>query len=233
VVVGFEAVGSERQRGELVRLAQAFKGSWLELARVLAQARSLGRYRAWGFDDFYDYCAKELRLRRATVDKLVGSYHFVHRETDCLDSRPPWLDGGDRAVPPLRSVQLLERALERPDMDDEVKAELRREVLQRGAGPGRLARRLQSVEPPPPSAGGAELGGQKAASPPSPALVAEVRQVVGRLATLLADHPTLLSKALAAAVEEQLGSLLTELEQVGPGSGSGATSPGPSRAAQR
>jgi hypothetical protein len=69
-----EKTGGDAQRLEVVRRAQKFKRSWIELAEALTKVRATKGYARWGFEDFYDYCARELTLKRATVDKLTLSY---------------------------------------------------------------------------------------------------------------------------------------------------------------
>lgn len=62
------------ERLEILEQARIFKRSWLEMARALVKVRKRRLYEKWGYKDLYDYCAKELMINAAKVDKLTGSF---------------------------------------------------------------------------------------------------------------------------------------------------------------
>lgn len=60
-----------------VQAAYNFKHSWLEMAQALVEVRNRDRFVKWGYDNFLDYCERELGLKRVVVDKLTASYYVL------------------------------------------------------------------------------------------------------------------------------------------------------------
>lgn len=103
-----ERHGDDPQRLDMVRRAQAFKRSWIELAEALVRVRASGEYRAWGYDDFHRYCGGELHLKPATVDKLTISYSTLKNHAPDVLQR----DGVVRAIPSYQSIDYFARAVD-------------------------------------------------------------------------------------------------------------------------
>lgn len=102
-----EKTGGDAQRLEVVRRTQKFKRSWIELAEGLTKVRATRAYARWGFEDFYDYCGRELTLKRATVDKLTISYNTIQQHApEVLE----W-DGVAKAIPSYDAVDYFSRAV--------------------------------------------------------------------------------------------------------------------------
>jgi hypothetical protein len=110
------AEGAEPFRVEVIRRARRFKRSWLEMAEALCDLKVRKSYENWGFSDLYSYCAEELLIKRATVDKLTGSYRTIQRYAPELLQG----DGDDARVPSFDSVDYFARAVgERGHAPDE------------------------------------------------------------------------------------------------------------------
>lgn len=94
-------------RVEAMAAAKRFKRSWIEMAGLVTQIK-LGRlYEPWGFADLYEYCSAELRLKRATVEKLTGSYRTLERHApELLD-----VDASNDRIPSFESVDYFARAI--------------------------------------------------------------------------------------------------------------------------
>lgn len=131
--------GDDPQRLELVRRAQRFKRSWVELAEALASLRKNHAYERWGYGDLMDYCSKELQIRSATVDKLLLSLSTVQVHAPEVLKR----DGVARDIPSLDAVDYFGRALgteEKPgpvrrlDASEDVIEQLRTAVFDEGQG---------------------------------------------------------------------------------------------------
>lgn len=129
--------GDDPQRLELVRRAQRFKRSWVELAEALATLRKNRAYERWGYADMMDYCSKELQIRSATVDKLLLSLSTVQRHAPEVLKR----DGVAHDIPSLDAVDYFGRAIgteEKPgpvrrlDAPDDVIEQLRKSVFDDG-----------------------------------------------------------------------------------------------------
>lgn len=105
-----ERTGGDAQRLDVVRRAQKFKRTWIELAEGLTKVRASKAFVRWGFEDFYDYCARELTLKRATVDKLTLSYNTIqHHAPEVLE----W-DGVAKEIPSYDAVDYFSRAVGPP-----------------------------------------------------------------------------------------------------------------------
>lgn len=64
-------------RYTILHSAKQFKSSWVELGQLLSEVRHAQLYQEWGYADFAEYCAREIRIRRQTADKLTHAYHYL------------------------------------------------------------------------------------------------------------------------------------------------------------
>jgi len=143
-----EAHGDDPFRAEALRRARRFKSSWIELGEILTEARRTSVWRGWGFESFHAYAKGELHLREETVDKLTGSFHFLKQRAPevIARSRGEGEGGGAGArIPTYQAIDFLRRAEERAAEDgagvtEETVSELRRRVLEEGAGASAIAR---------------------------------------------------------------------------------------------
>lgn len=161
-----EQSGAEPLRLDALRITQAFKRSWVELAETLVQIRDASAYSGWGYDDFYGYCTQELHLRRPTVDKLVMSFSTLKR---LAPSVLRW-DGVEREVPSVQAVDYFGKAVQAANKPPEQRAqpsgeapaprevikELRTAVFDEGQSVAELRRRFDPILRPKP-AGAEEL----------------------------------------------------------------------------
>lgn len=111
----FERTGSDPERLAAVRQTQAFRRSWVDLAKCLHALRKGKKYSEWGFADFYAYCSKELTLKRATVDKLLISYSTLNRYAPKVLER----DGVLKPLPSLESVNYMSKASKAAEQDQD------------------------------------------------------------------------------------------------------------------
>src|SRR3569623_1230907 len=85
------AVSSDPMRADTLQKARAFKRTWIELADALTKVQAKQSWEAWGYPDFDTYCRKELHLRGATVQMLLGSYRFLETSAPRAIARVPSL----------------------------------------------------------------------------------------------------------------------------------------------
>jgi hypothetical protein len=102
--------GADGLRLELVRRARSFKRTWVDMAEALVRVRTQGAYKAWGYQDFHAYCAVELQLKQATVEKLTGSFSALERHAPNVLDR----DGLAKQIPAMDCVDYFARALADP-----------------------------------------------------------------------------------------------------------------------
>jgi hypothetical protein len=144
--------GADPVRVDIVRRAQSFKRSWLELAEGLTRLRKSRQYERWGYSDLYDYCQKELHIKAATLDKLMLSYGALREHAPEVLRR----DGVSREIPSLEAIDYFSRALGPTDADSDpgrrrldapraVLDELRDAVFEEGRSLGELRKRFDPI----------------------------------------------------------------------------------------
>ncbi|MDH3622979.1 MAG: hypothetical protein OEQ49_03830 [Myxococcales bacterium] len=150
-----EARGADELRVQVVRRAREFKRSWVMMAEALVEVRNREAYVKWGYDDFYSYCSLELHIKRATADKLTGSYIALKRHAPAILKR----DGLTERIPTCDAVDYFAKALQRGDRDDAIEPravdedvvdELRHAVFEEGAPVTELRKRFNPVFHPKP-----------------------------------------------------------------------------------
>ena len=150
-----EAQGADDLRVHVVQRTREFKRSWVMMAEALVAVRNREAYVKWGYDDFYTYCSLELQIRRATADKLTGSYIALKRHAPAILKR----DGLTERIPTCDAVDYFAKALQRSDedhaledraVDEDVVHELRHAVFEEGAPVTELRKRFNPVFHPKP-----------------------------------------------------------------------------------
>lgn len=116
--------GSDRYL--VLESAKRFKSSWVELGNKLLVVSSQSLYRDWGYPSFDEYCAREIRIKKPTAEKLTLAYRFMEKEEPELMERSRDL----RPLPDYRSVDLLRQAREEKNFSDEEYGELRKSVIE-------------------------------------------------------------------------------------------------------
>src|SRR5262249_23388323 len=138
---------NDPERAELIRCTRRFKASWIELAQALTEARRTGHWKRWSYASFENYTKKELHLRPETVDKLTGSFVFLKRRAPEVLGR----DGISAPIPSYQSVDFLRRAEEEVDAPADVVREIRKRVIDDGAGVASVARQYRDTVFPMPA----------------------------------------------------------------------------------
>jgi hypothetical protein len=147
-----ENSGGDPARVEIVRRAQRFKRSWVELAEGLTALRKSRRYEKWGYSDLADYCLKELHIKPVTMEKLVLSYGTLREHAPDVLRR----DGVSKEIPSLEVVDYYSRAVssdadsgnagrKRMDAPREVLDELRNAIFDEGRSLGELRKRFDPI----------------------------------------------------------------------------------------
>jgi len=132
-------------RAEVVESSRRFKASWLDLARHLVRVRGEGLWQEWGFATFEAYCARELRIKKATAQKLVMSYGFLEKhEPRALED-----EAVARNVPAVEVIEVLSKAAERGQLDEAAYRDVRESLWERPIEPSQLKRELAKRFPEP------------------------------------------------------------------------------------
>ncbi len=180
---------SERYR--ILATAKQFKSSWVELGEKLLEVQQKGLFRQWGYDSFEDYCAREVRIKQPTAQKLTLAYRFLEKEEPELLARRTEL----KPLPDYRSVDLLRQAREELDLPAEDYANLRRAVMEEERSHPTVQKRFREATGTPDGAADPALALRhalaaarrlQAALQPLPAIPAEFIDAVTRLSDWLA-----------------------------------------------
>lgn len=132
-------------RGQVLDAARRFKAGWVELARHLARVRAEGLFEEWGYATFEAYCSRELRIKKATAQKLVMSYGFLEKHEPRVLADPEQI----RRAPAFEVVQVLSQAEEQGQLDEESYREVREKLWERPVAPAELKRELAKRFPAP------------------------------------------------------------------------------------
>ena len=121
-----------------------FRSSWVELGRLLTEVAYSKAYVEWGYDDVEVYCARELGLKSPTVKKLMLSYNYMKaREPGRLeDFEEKGVDAAGN-IPDYQTVDLLHRASNNPEIDDQTKDRFHRMAFDGEAEEGDLRKQIR------------------------------------------------------------------------------------------
>jgi hypothetical protein len=134
-------------RYQVLAALRRFRASWVELGRMLVQVQRGGDYREWGYDDFEVYCARELGLKKPTVEKLMVSYRYMQRNAP---DRLAALDEDDGSGPPpevpeYQTVELLQKMQDNDEMGAEDKQRFHRLAFDEGAEQTQLRKDIRGA----------------------------------------------------------------------------------------
>jgi CRISPR/Cas system CSM-associated protein Csm2 small subunit len=192
-----EQHADDPERATALHLTRRFKASWLELGEALTDVKRNKTWERWGYDSFETYTKTELKLRADTVEKLTGSYMFLHKRAPEVLQRDPL-----EALPTYQAIDYLRRVEEKAAEDDSIPAEtlvdVRKQILDDGVPVAKVAR-LYNDTLFPVSENEKRESNRKA-----------LKATAAKLRDLLADTSAV-PKRLASTVGEALDELLDEL----------------------
>lgn len=129
------------ERYQVLATAKRFKSSWVELGEQLLKVNGQGLFRQWGYGSFEEYCAREIRIKKPTAQKLTMAYSYMEKEEPQLLARQTEL----KPPPDYRSVDLLRQARQERNFSDEEYAELRRAVVEEDRSHPTVLKRFKEV----------------------------------------------------------------------------------------
>jgi hypothetical protein len=196
------AVAGDPVRADTLQKARAFKRTWIELADALTKVQSKRSWEGWGYPDFDTYCRKELHLRGATVQKLLGSYRFLETSAPRVIERARDVEPEDLStpIPSLPAVEFVQKATERGAADAETLETIKRVAFDEGADAPMLLKQFKNVAFP-------ETERERREK-----LRANIANAARKLSTLIAEEGSPVDKKLAIRVEEMVGELLEAIE---------------------
>jgi hypothetical protein len=118
------------QRYRVMAALRQFRASWVELGRQLNEVVYGGDYKEWGYDDFEVYGARELGLKKPTVQKLMVSYNYMKKfEGKLLQHHEDGTETPAETVPDYQTVALLDRVRRKDELPAEQIDELHRRAF--------------------------------------------------------------------------------------------------------
>ena len=194
-----EQHSDDPERATMLRLSRRFKTTWIELGEALSSTKKDQSWKRWGYESFEVYCKNELKLRGDTVEKLTGSFMFLHKRAPEVLRRDAV---GETSVPSYMAVDYLRRVEENAEKDtsisQEAVAEVRHKILDEGQPMAKVARLYKDTLFP-------TTDHQKKENARK-----DIKKVASKLRELLQETDAV-PKRVAAPVESALDELLLEL----------------------
>jgi hypothetical protein len=128
-------------RYQVLVVAGTFKSSWVALGEKLLHVKRNNLYKQWGFENFEDYCSREVRIKKPTAQKLTLAYSFIEKEEPQLITRHTEL----KPLPDYRSVELLRQAREEKEFTTEEYAALRQAVVEENRSHPTIVKRFNDI----------------------------------------------------------------------------------------
>lgn len=181
-------------RHTVLQAAKRFKSSWVELGKLLVKVRDEALFSEWGYEDFDAYCAKELRIRKATALKLTRSFGFLSKHEPEAVTKPDIVD----TAPAFEVVEVLAGAEERGQLSASDYKSIRDSIWNPQSSTSELRAELKDRFPTPEGEG-----------PSKKAMVRRFAAIARRLATDLKA-----SRAVSHAVVERAEALAEDLDEM-------------------
>jgi len=139
-----DSLDPESLRFQVLSAVQKFKGNWLDLGRFIALVQKKQLFKEWDYSTFDGYCTRELKLRQATVGKLLKSYLFLKKEEPVYLSRK--LDEEESGkIPDYESVNVLRMARAKKAISEDEYGRLRSAVFNDETEPREVGRQYRSL----------------------------------------------------------------------------------------
>lgn len=135
----------ESLRYRILDSVKSFKTSWIELGQALYSVWKDKLYRNWGYQDFDNYAARELGIRKQTAMKLLKSYYFLEKEEPgyLRKDYPGSTDAA--AVPTYESIDALRLAKNKKILDEDDYRDLKQKVFEKGRDAAGLKRDITAL----------------------------------------------------------------------------------------
>jgi hypothetical protein len=132
-------------RSAVAQAARRFKSSWVELGKSLVKVRNEALFEEWGYPTFDAYCLSELRIRKATADKLVRSFSFLDKH------EPERMQAEDivEKAPAFEVVEVLAQAEDRGALSAQEYKSVRDSIWNMEKPVSELRREVVEKFPPP------------------------------------------------------------------------------------
>lgn len=135
----------ESLRFQVLSAVKKFKGNWLDLGQFISLVRKKQAFKEWEYSTFESYCTRELKLRKATVGKLLKSYLFLKKEEPVYLSRKMEESDESGEIPDYNSINVLRMARSKKAISDDDYSRLRAAVFEDEVEPREVGRQYRSL----------------------------------------------------------------------------------------
>lgn len=126
-----EGAGDDPMKYQIFEKARNFKTSWIELGQAMYTVWKDKLYKEWGYNEFENFTAKELGIRKETALKLLRSYSFLEKEEPRYIKKEYNDEAPVNSIPNYEAVDVLRQAANK-DLGQEEYARVRKYVLEKG-----------------------------------------------------------------------------------------------------
>ncbi len=127
-----EETGESSMRQQVLQNAKHFKTSWIDLGQSLYAVWKDKLYKGWGYSTFDTYTAKEIGIRKQTAVKLLKSYYFLEQKEPRYTKKEYTQELQTACVPTYESVDILRKASNQKNLDEESYQRIKKNVLEEG-----------------------------------------------------------------------------------------------------
>jgi len=132
-------------RHTVLQAARRFKSTWVELGKLLVKVRNEALFEQWGYGTFEAYCLAELRIKKATADKLTRSFTFLDKHEPERAQREDIAE----TAPAFEVVEVLAQAEERGQLSSNEYKSIRDAIWNQEKPVSEMRRELTERFPPP------------------------------------------------------------------------------------
>jgi len=125
-----EEASADTVRSSVGQATKDFKNSWRNLAMALQVVWKNKLYVKWGYQNFDQYTAKEVRVRKHTAMKLIRSHMFLEKEGPLCLSHDAQQGSAQEITPTLEAVETLQKA--KKSLNEDEYREVKKELIDEG-----------------------------------------------------------------------------------------------------
>lgn len=140
-----EETGESSMRQRVLQNAKHFKTSWIDLGQSLYAVWKDKLYKGWGYSTFDIYTAKEIGIRKQTAVKLLKSYYFLEQKEPRYTKKEYTQEMQAACVPTYESVDILRKASNQKNLDEESYQRIKKNVLEEGKDAQTVKKDLTSL----------------------------------------------------------------------------------------
>jgi len=192
---------SDAARDNVLRATRNFKNSWRDLAQALQVVWKEKLYLNWGYENFDQYSAKEVHVRKHTAMKLINSHMFLEKEALFLP-RESGEDDPRKITPTFEMANALRRA--KKNLSDDDYEKVKKELMDEGKEVKEVKKGLSAL-----------IMKQRKSVNPEEERTQKNKAAIERFLTMLKDFKREIEilKFLPGVIAEDIDALVSKIEK--------------------